>query len=401
MQIDVTPPPTESQEAADTPTSQPTQSPAATLAPEVVGTEAVVVNVIDQTGGALLAQGLQIELAGFEEFELVYEDSVSLSSQSQVIFTEVPLPAGRVYFASISYQGAVYRSQIVEVGPDTDVLELTIQLYETTTSAEALVIDRVHLLVDFPSPDYVQFIEIYIMSNLGEATVVSADPGQPTVSFPLPEGAESIEFDNGTLGQRYLQTEDGFGDTVSIPPGSGVYQVLVYYQLPVRRDKLNFSQEMSYPVQAVIAMTPAGEGTIKGSNLEDAGIQTIPSGSVQIYSGGFIAKGDSLDFRLSIDSGETALAEDSASFLPRDVVIGLGVAGGLVFAIGIWLFLRQRGVDLGEGEEPALADEREQILDSIIALEDLYKEGEIAEKDYQKKRQEYKERLKAFEEEVK
>jgi hypothetical protein len=398
FQVDITPEPDEvDNTATPQPTLAPTEPPA-TLSPDELGSEAIVVTVIDQTGGALLEQGLVVELAGYEDFELVYEDAVNLSSRNQVVFKDVPLPAGRVYFASISLSGAVYRSEIVEVDPETSLLELTIPVFDTTTNAEGLIIDRVHLLVDFPAPGFAQVVEIFIMSNVGDATVVSANPGDATVSFPLPEGAESIEFENGALGQRYLETEDGFGDTVSIPPGSGVYQVLVYYTLPVQRNKINFSQEMNYPVQAVVVMTPAGEAVIKGSTLEDGGVQAIPNGSVQLYSGAALARGESLDFRLTIESGDNTLPADGTGFLSQGVILGLGLLGGVIFAVGVWLFLRQRGANLEQGEEVSLGEDREQILDSIIALEDLYQDGEIEEKDYLKKRQEYKEKLETLDE---
>ncbi|RLD01594.1 MAG: hypothetical protein DRI46_03495 [Chloroflexi bacterium] len=403
LQIDVTPPPADTQAEQIPATPRPTRTPApevsqsaATLSPDELGSDVIVVTVVDQTGGVLLEQGLEVELAGYEEYELVYEDAEVLTSDARVIFEDAPFSEGRVYFASVSYGGAIYRSEIVELGADTTFLELTIRIYETTTSDESLVIDRVHLLADFPSPDYVQFVEIYIVSNLGDATVVSANPGEATISFPLPADAESVEFEDGALGQRYLQTEDGFGDTVGIPPGSGVYQVLVYYQLPVRRNRLDFSQDMRYPVQAVIAMVPAGEAVLKGSTLEDRGIQAIPDGSVQMYAGAAMERGDSLEFRLSIESSSNTLPNDGSGFLSQGVLIGAGVLGAVVFVIGGWLFLRQRRENLELDGDSNTSDAREQIMDSIIALEDLFMNGEIEEKAYLKKRQELRDKLKAL-----
>ena len=130
-----------------------------------------------------------------------------------------------------------------------------------------LSIDRIHVLLDFLEPDQVHIGEIYILSNFGAATVVAETAGLPTVSFPLPEGALSIEFENGILGERYLKTEDGFGDTVSIPPGSGVYQVLVYYTLPYQRNKLDYSHLVPYSVGAVVVMTPVNQVMVKGNTL--------------------------------------------------------------------------------------------------------------------------------------
>jgi hypothetical protein len=388
LEYDITPPPTDTlanqTQATPTFTQPPAQEaaqPEATLTAEELEENLIIVNVIDQTGGLLIDQGLEVELAGFEEFELVYEDGLPLTSSARVIFTDAPFLEGRVYFASISLGGAIYRSEIVELGADTDLLELTIQIYETTTSDENLVVDRIHLLADFPT----------------SATVVAENPGEASISFPLPEGAESIEFENGALGQRYLRTEDGFGDTVSIPPGSGVYQVLVYYQLPLRRNRIDFSQEMRYPVQAIVVMTPAGEAALKGSSLEDQGTQAIPDGSVQIYSGAGLERGETLEFRLTKESDSLTLPTDGTEFISREMIIGAGAFGGVVFLIGLWLFVRRRQEDLALDELPSESESVDQILDSIIALEDLYQEGEITEEDYNKKRQDLKDKLAVLE----
>ena len=394
FESDITPPPVVEEIP---PTSIPTQAkaahPPATLSPEDLEGDVVLVNVLDQTGGSLVEQGLEVELAGFDEFELVYEDSLDLSADSRVIFRDVPYQEGRVYFASISYGGAVYRSEILQLSPESTHLELNIQIFDTTTSDETLIIDRVHLLADFPSADIARIVEIYIVSNLGDATIVAANPGEPSITFPLPPDAESIEFENGFLGQRYLKTENGFGDTVSIPPGQGVYQVLVYYQMPIQRNKINFSQEMNYPVGALTVMIPTGEATLKGSVLEDNGIQDFPDGSVQIYSGTGLARGEALEFRLIRGSGMDILSPEGDNILSRGVIIGIGAAGGLLLLTGIWLYIRRNREDLEIDEVLSPDDDQAEILDSIIALDDLFQDGEISEEDYSKKRQALKDKL--------
>lgn len=406
LEADITPPPAETplEQAPATPLPSPTPAqetplPTESLAPEELEGEIIIVNVIDHTGGSLVEEGLVVELAGFESFELVYQDAESLTSGDRVTFRDAPFLEGRIYFASISYGGAIYRSEIAELEAEQNQLELTIQIFETTASTETLIIDRVHLIADFPQPDYVQVAEIYIVSNLGESTVVAENPGEASVYFPLPAEAESIEFENGALGGRFLLTGDGFGDTVSIPPGIGVYQVLVYYRLPIQRGRLNFAQEMPYPVQAVTIMTPAGEAVVKGSSLEDQGIQAIADGSVQIYSGAGYDRGDSLEFRLTVQAEPASLPVEGLDFLPRSVIIGAGALGGLIFLVGVWLMIRRR-TDLTRDEHPGEGGRADQILDSIIALDDLYQGGEIAEKDYLNKRQALKAELAALEDDL-
>lgn len=370
-------------------------SPQPTIALDIEGVEGqvIVVDVIDQTGGLLLEQGLEVHLDGYDQFELVYQDLKTLTAESTLVFDNVPFQTGRVFFASITHGGAVYRSDMFEAGDGTNSMQMTIHIYETTTSDEFILIERIHVLADFPSPNLAQIVEIFIVSNLGEATFVAESPGQATVSFPLPPGAGSISFDDGVLGERYLKTDDGFGDTVSIPPGAGVYQTLVYYTLPIQGNTFDFSQEMNYPVRAAIIMMPEGEGFVEGPNLEDMGVQAIPDGSVQVYSVMSIPRNEVMQFRVSVETETGVVPVDTTVFLPNTVIIAAGVLGGVLFLSGIWLFFRQRSRILEEDASDEQFSEREEILDSIIALEDLYYEGEITEKIYQKKRQELKDQL--------
>jgi len=400
MQIDITPEPDsiKADGVVDTPVpiqdaTQTSPPPTISLEAEGIEGEVIVVNVIDQTGGMLLEQGLEVQLDGYDQFELVYQDVKSLTTESSLVFDSVPFQAGRVFFASISHGGAIYRSDMFEAGDETTSMQMAIEIFETTTSDENILVERIHVLADFPSPHQVQIVEIFIVSNLGDSTYVADSPGEATLSFPLPVEAESISFDDGALGERYVKTVDGFGDTVSIPPGSGVYQILVYYTLPIQENTFEFSQVLSYPVRAAVIMTPEGEVIVEGANLEDMGVQAIPDGSVQVYSAMSIPRGESLQFRVTVESTDSVVPSDAPVFLPQWVIIAAGVLGVALLLTGVWLFIRQRSRGFEDDEFEGTFVEREEILDSIIALEDLNQEGDITEKAYLKKRQELKDQL--------
>jgi hypothetical protein len=64
-----------------------------------------------------------------------------------------------------------------------------------------------------------------------------------------------------------------------------------------------------------------------------------------------------------------------------------------MFLAGIWLFFRNRRMSELEWDQIDLGEDRDQILDKIIALEDLFDSGEITEKSFLKKRQELKKKL--------
>ena len=68
--------------------------------------------------------------------------------------------------------------------------------------------------------------------------------GQGTVRFSLPEGAANLEFQEGALGSRYVETADGFADTVPVRPGSETYQILFAFEMPYDR-KLELVQPVT------------------------------------------------------------------------------------------------------------------------------------------------------------
>ena len=353
----------------------------------------VYVEVLDYSGGEISIGDVDIRLEGYDDFEKSFEEIQGIPEDGPALFDKVPFKIGRVYFVSIAYGGAVYRSAIHQVEPETKEITLQVEVFETTTEAAGITIDRIHVLIDHSDSENIQVSEILILSNLGDKTLVASSPGQPVLTFPLPEGASEIQFENGALGQRYIQTSDGFGDTVSIPPGFGVYQVLVHFRLPFRGFKLDYSQNMNYPVSAVVAMTPAGQLKIKGDFFQDLGVQSIPSGDVQVYSGGGIGKGDRLEFRIT--GFQLSLLEkpitDVVDLNPYAIISGtLGL--GLILA-GILISTRNQKRMISDDASVDDENERNQILDSIIALEDLYNEGEISEKDFNRKRRELKDRL--------
>ena len=407
---DITPPPDQASPERLAPTSPPTLEPTREI-PATVESQSednsqdgiVNVYILDNTEGLLLEESPAVQLEGYDQFEQVFVESLPISPEGFVQFSGVPFPEGRVYFASIIYGGAIYRSQIVLIEPEQTSLDLQVEIFNTTTDQAGLIIDRVHVLIDFTQPDIAEIVEIYILSNLGDATIVPEAPGEISVEFPLPAGAVGIGFEDGNLGERYLKTDGGFGDTVSIPPGSGIYPVSVYYSLPYEKNRLDFEQKFNYPVGAVVIMLPAGDVIVKGSTLEDMGVQSIPSGEVQIYSGQAVARDQVLQFRISgkpaLDTpqGEMPISSSPQFDSESLIIYGGGGLGLILLITGVWLFLRNRRQENESPDGSEVSEKsQEELLDSIIALDDLFAMGEIPEKAYHLKRTQLKDEFKSI-----
>ena len=107
------------------------------------------------------------------------------------------------------------------VDPATPNLNLQITVYDSTSDVSLLTTDRVHILFDFSDPQNVNVVEVFIISNPSKQAVVAPTPDGTVVTFPLPQGYTNLQFQDGGLGDRYVEVSQGFADTSCRPTWCG------------------------------------------------------------------------------------------------------------------------------------------------------------------------------------
>ena len=377
--------------------AQPSEQVVAT--PVVSGTlgAGTVSGIVSSATELKVPDDMQVTLHGFDEMQAAVTLTSTVQADGSFNFEDVELPVGRVFLATVEYQGATYASDIATVEDEnTSTLALPVTIFETTSDTSALSVDRMHLFLEFVDEKTLQVIELYIISNPGDKTVVASEEGQPTLTFKLPEGASNLEFQDGALGGRYVEVPDGFGDTAAIRPGQGSYQVLFAFDMPYDR-KLDLVQPMTLPANAVVVLVPEGGIQLQGNDLQDGGITDVEGMQYHLYNISSLGQNEELNLIISGNAagGSQLLSAGSGNSL----VIGLSVFGVVLIVAGLWLFMRNRYTQSddedGEFEEvpEAGAEDPETIMDAILALDDQFKAGELPEEAYRRRRAELKVRL--------
>jgi hypothetical protein len=119
-----------------------------------------------------------------------------------------------------------------------------------------------------------------------------------------------------------------------------------------------------------------------------------------LYSGGGLQAGDNL--QLTLSGRPTASSPSIIGTSSTGLIIGLMVFGVALIVGGVWLFSRTRreeGIDeveeerTPESELDLATEDVDTLVDAIIALDDLYREGQLPEEAYLRRRAELKARL--------
>jgi len=353
-------------------------------------TEVKVSGKVSAAEGIVIPSGLKVTLVGFDGMNQVYEETIDVQSDGTFDFTNVEFVTGRAFMATMDYNGLIFSSDVYHSteGLPEGTIDLPIPYYETTSDLAALRADRLHLFFDFTRTEVVQVVELFILNNTGDKAIVSTD-GKGTLAFELPEGATNLQFQDSTIGERYIQTETGFADSAAILPGEGS-QILFAYDLPYNR-KADVTITLPVAVNAAVIMMPEGSVKLTSNQLQSTGTRQVQGVNLEMFTASSLAAGSTLEMNLSGRISSAATVQPGSS---TGLLIGGGVLGLVLIGAGIWLW-RQKKQGEVEGElEPVTGEETsESIMDAIIALDDRYQAGELSEEAYQARRAELKEKL--------
>lgn len=359
-------------------------SPAVTSAsaPAASETGALTGNVTNGTQGAALPADLAVVLRGYDNFNQAVMLTATVAADGAYAFKDVPVVAGRQFMVTTDHAGLSYSSDIFnfEAGPAVSGLALTI--YDDTTDASALRIERMHVsATQGAAGSPVDFSELVLFTNLGDRTLTSANG--PVIDVPLPTGATAVVVQGLVEGSDYVRTADGIGLLWPVRPGPSAAQLTVTFQLPADAAAA-FNQTVKYPVQALDVMV--GETlTVSGDGLQDAGLQTLQDATVHAYAATDIAAGEAIAFSLSAPSGVGGVA-GAATVDP--VLIVVGVVGVLAAAgVGLWGWRRR------SAQSATPDDGFEDLLQAIADLDDDFADGVVQPQAYHRQRARLKAQL--------
>ena len=361
------------------------------VAPEATATPIVTgIKISGSVSGTNVAD-LTVTLRGFDHAsdstsadEVVTLTAVTDAS-GQYMFEGIELVENRIFFAEVVYQGVTYSSDPVVIAADSSELSLPVfAVYESTEDYSGLVFDQSHFFIEV-ADQVMQVIGVYTFSNTSDKTIVI----KTTMDVPflkMPADAQNASYDLTQDSAPIVGAEGGF----AIPPSETAYGFVALYTLPYE-GKAQINQPFALPASSVLVLVPEGM-KVKSSQLTEGEVQSFQETTYNSYTSGNIKSGDTLTIDLSGQPKSGGTADSRQSLL-----IGVGALGAVLILAGAWMYLRDRKRPSEEELEDENEDEmesEEDLLDAIIALDDLHRSGKMSDEAYQTRRAELKARLK-------
>lgn len=343
---------------------------------------------------------LDVMLRAFDlDLQQTLTQTVMVDDDGRYTFDVADVGADWVYLLTTTYNDLIFNSEPAQIEPTQPTLMMPLQVYDTTTDVSAISIDQIHMIFTFVE-GAVQVSELYLFNNDANAVFIgeTGELADGVVDLFVPTGAENIQFQrtfgsvqNFTDAPEVVQTAVGWADTLPLRPGQGSSNLLVNYQLPYENGLL-LAHPLAYPTAGATAIIPANGVTIEGDGWVLQGEQALSGGSFMAYFNGDLQQATALSLALNgrvqqlVDSSGNALLVRNES---QELLIG-GVALLVAVVLSVWLWQRwQQPTAVGDGE-------RQQLLQTLAALDDAYADGRVSESRYVAQRQQIKEMLLAI-----
>ncbi len=376
-------------------------TPTAEATPEATpahGALTVTGQVTNGTAGGQVPEGLEITLHGYDDMQENYTATTKADAEGKFVFENVPNAPNRLFRLTTEYKNVSYASQVVLPPSDDNAVDLPLTIYDTTTDRSALQVDRLHVFVVLQNAQTLRITEVYVITNNSDKTVVGESADAPVLEFELPVKASHLEFpDEEDVGNRYVEVTGGFGDLMPVPPQHTTQEVFAYY-LPFQDKERLVSHPVPLPVSGVVVVVPTESRlTVEGEHLMDNGVQSDNQGNTyHIYNGDALQAGELLAYTVKRASSGLSLQGNSKI----SIAIGLMAMGAALIAMAV-VFTKRETASAGGGDAPVaeyadVEDDPDILMDAMLALDDLYKAGKIAESAYKARRAVLKDRLKAL-----
>ena len=350
---------------------------------------------IENKTGVALPSDMKVTLRGYEHGadpsmgpQEVFSQEGTIGADGSFIFENIEIPLNRIFVAELTYEGVDLQSDyaVVKEG-DTSLTLPPITLYNKTEDISVLIVDEAQVVFEYGT-DVVQILNVYSFRNPGDEIIVVKFNERGEIPFiKPPEGSSGFGYEPTQDSEPFQQIENGF----AIPPSEGSYGLIAFASVP-KAKRFEFSQEFVLPVATLTVFAPEGV-TIQNDRLTDLGLQAIQNFNYQIYEMSNVTAGETLNLAVSGSPTEAGTASN------QNLLIGAGALGIALILAGAWMYLRDRGREegaTGEDREDDEFESSEDVMDAIIALDDLHRAKKISNEAYQKRRAELKEILKGM-----
>ncbi|MHC4645985.1 MAG: hypothetical protein ACYTBJ_10805 [Planctomycetota bacterium] len=296
----------------------------------------LTVNVTNGTRDGQTVAGDRIALAVYEHGELVSTFNGEVGPDGAATFEGMRSGEHAVAVAAVFHQTMSFSSDNIMLKPGTRQVNAQVRVFDVSYENSRLSVTTHHLIIKPTDTSLLltEFIELVNPLDMAITSSQRDEHGKAVVlNVPLPRGFRNFSSSGYFVQQALVFTEEGFYDTMGVPPGS--HQIIFSYTLDMTSGKIDITRRLSLPTDNFVLFSQLGRGKIEGLGDED-GQMVMTDGTLgEYYNLGSLRAGAKVRFRVA---GLHTVGGDKVSWIILALVFG---AITIVAFFRLWLTKNQ------------------------------------------------------------
>lgn len=278
------------------------------------------------------------------------------------------------YSIKIRHEGLEYETAKMVFPPEKGFIDLKLPLFETTSDDSQIFLNLNHQIVSV-TEDTLSVAEIYDFENRGNKIYIGKsgdDDLRRTLKFYVPENAINLKFVEGLDDNNFKREQSTVYDSSGFPPGRK--RVVLTYEIPLEFGKNLINKDVLTDVSTLLLLVDDQKDAVDVSTLTKLEPVTIENKKYQRWSGNDLKIGNS--YVLTVTNRSLSI-----KYIDLFPIIIFAVLFLSVFII----VLISRTEKRNNNKEELMA-KRVVIVNSIIKLDEDYKNNTVTESSYKEKR---------------
>lgn len=281
----------------------------------------LALEVINGTTNGHPVVGDNVTVAIYEHNELVNSLEGKVGTGGRAVFENVRAGDHVVAVARVFHEGMSFSSNDIVLKAGQEQVNAQVQVFDVSYENSRLSAKTHHLILKLQdnSVSLTEYIQLINPTDMAIGSKQKDGAGKTMVLIvPLPKGFKNFTSSSYLVPQALGFTEDGFYDTMGVPPGD--HEIIFSYTLDIKSDTMDIIKNISLPTANFVLFSQLGHEKIQGLGDADSELFLTDGTLAQYYVLDDLPAGEEIKFKIA---GLSTSVGNKSSWIILAVVFGV------------------------------------------------------------------------------
>lgn len=260
----------------------------------------LIVKVINESENGTDVVGDMVTVDFYRHGKAIGHVEGQVGEDGRAVFTDAPAGIHVVAVARTKHADMAFSSHTVEVAKTDSPIHVNISAYDVLHDNSVLRIKTHHMIFKTEADSLVvtEYMQLVNPTDRAVTTDEKNAEGMPKVlSMKLPAGFSDLSITNYFVMSALVQTEEGFYDTMAMPPGE--FQAIFSYKLPINASDIAIAKPVTMPTEEFTVFSQIGSVKIVGLEVPAEEFQTGDGSASEYFELGNVTPPKVVKFKIT------------------------------------------------------------------------------------------------------